>query len=96
MAATQVLVREKQYEDLLGTGRTFLAPDRKYLRLADDLSFPRPIYSLEDLRRHDLRATVRRRFWEDLGTSASKQGVSLSRHAYAQGAHRETPDLEAS
>ena len=40
MAAASVLTREKDFEDLLGTGQTFVAPDRALVRLADDLAFP--------------------------------------------------------
>ena len=47
MAAADVLARELDSEDVLGTGKAFRVrdgymPDRKYLELADDLSFPRP------------------------------------------------------
>ncbi len=49
MAAASVLTREWDFEDLLGTGKSFIAPDRKYIRLADDLAFPRTNYSLGEL-----------------------------------------------
>jgi hypothetical protein len=92
MAAAAVLTREKDFEDLLGTGKSFVAPDRKYLRLADDVAFPRTNYSLEELKEYALRAQQKRRFWEDLGHAADDAGVPLSSYAYAQGAHREAPE----
>ena len=92
MAAADVLTREKDFEDLLGTGKPFVAPDRRYIWLADDVAFPRTNYSLEELKEYALRAQQRRRFWEDLGHAAHAAGVPLSSYAYAQGAHREAPD----
>ena len=92
MAAASVLTREKDFEDLLGTGKTFVAPDRALVRLADDLAYPRTEYSLEELKAHALRAQQRRRFWEDLSTAADVAGAHLSSYAYAQGAHREEPE----
>ena len=91
MAAASVLTREKDFEDLLGTGKVFVAPDRKYIRLADDVAFPRTDFSLQELKEYALRAQQRRRFWEDLGHAADAAGVPLSSYAYAQGAHREVP-----
>ena len=92
MAAADVLTREKDFEDLLGTAKSFVAPDRRYIRLADDVAFPRTNYSLEELKEYAIRAQQRRRFWEDLGHAAHAAGVPLSSYAYAQGAHREAPD----
>ena len=92
MAAASVLTRERDFEDLLGTGKSFTPPDRKYIRLTDDLSFPRTTYSLEELKAYALRVQQRRRFWEDLGHAAAATSVPVSSYAYAQGAHREDPD----
>ena len=92
MAATEVLRRELDFEDVIGTGQTFRAPDRPYLCFADDLSFPRLTFSTEDLKEYALRSQARRRFYEDLGDAAQAQGVSLSAYAYAQGAHQKAPD----
>ena len=92
MAAAAVLTREKDFEDLLGSGKLFVAPDRQYIRLADDVAFPRTDYSLQALKEYALRAQQRRRFWEDLGQAADEAGVPLSSYAYAQGAHQEAPD----
>ena len=92
MAAASVLTRERDFEDLLGTGKSFVAPDRQYIRLADDVAFPRTNYSLQELKEYALRAQQRRRFWEDLGHAADATGVPLSSYAYAQGAHREDPE----
>ena len=72
MAAASVLTREKDFEDLLGTGKSFVAPDRQYIRLADDVSFPRSNYALEEIKEHALRAQQKRRFWEDLSNAARK------------------------
>ena len=72
--------------------RSFVAPDRQYIRLADDVAFPRTDYSLQELKEYALRAQQKRRFWEDLSTAADAAGVHLSRYAYAQGAHREELD----
>ena len=94
MAAASVLTREKDFEDLLGMGKSFVAPDRKYIRLTDDLAFPRTNYSLEELKEYALRTQQRRRFWEDLGHAADAQGVPLSSYAHSQGAHREAPSTE--
>ena len=66
MAAADGLTREKDFEDLLGTGKSFVAPDRRYMRLADDVAFPRTDYSLQELKEYALRAQQRRRFWEPL------------------------------
>ena len=92
MAAAAVLTRERDFEDLLGTGKNFVAPDRKYIRLADDVAFPRTDFSVEELKAYALRAQQKRRFWEDLSTAADAVGVPLSSYAYAQGAHREEPE----
>ena len=92
MAAASVLTREKDFADLLGTGKSFIAPDRKYIRLADDVAFPRTDYSLQELKEYALRAQQKRRFREDLSTAADVAGVPLSSYAYAQGAHREVPE----
>jgi hypothetical protein len=94
MAAVEVLTREKDFEDLLGTGKTFVPPDRRYTRLADDLAFPRTNYSLEELKEYALRAQQKRRFYEDLANAAASAGVPLSSYAYSQGAHREAPSTE--
>jgi len=87
MAATQILQRELDFDDLVGTGKTFKAPDRKYLKFADDLSFPRLRFSTEELRAYALRTQARRRFWEDLRNAAAAQGVPVSTYAAQQGAH---------
>ena len=89
MAAAAVLTREKDFEDLLGTGRSFFAPDRQYTQLVDDLAFPRMYYSVQELKDAALRAQQKRRFWEDLSTAAGAAGVPVSTYAYAQGAHKE-------
>ena len=73
-------------------GKAFVAPDRKYTQLVDDLAFPRTNYSLQELKEYALRAQQKRRFWEDLGHAADAAGVPLSSYAYAQGAHREVPE----
>ena len=39
---------EKDSEDLIGTGKTFVAPDLGLVRLADDLAFPRTEYFVEE------------------------------------------------
>ena len=85
MAAASVLTRERGSEDLLGTGKFSIAPDRRYIRLADDVAFPRTNYCLEELKECALRAQQRRRFWEDLGHAAHAAEVPLSSYAYAQG-----------
>ena len=92
MAAAAVLTREKDFEDLLGSGKSFVAPDRQFIQLADDLAFPRTNYALQELKEYALRAQQKRRFWEDLSTAADVAGVPLSSYAYAQGAHREVPE----
>ena len=92
MAATEVLRRELDFEDVIGTGKTFPARDRSYLRFADDLSLPRLTFSTEDLKDYALRSQARRRFYEDLSDAAQAQGVSLSAYAYSQGAHQKAPD----
>ena len=75
MAAVEVLTREKDFEDLLGTGKTFVPPDRRYTRLADDLAFPRINYSLEEMKEYALRAQQKRRFWEDLSKGCRCRGM---------------------
>ena len=77
MAAASVLTREKDFEDLLGTGWTFRSHPDTYTQLVEDLSFPRANYSLEELKDYALRAQQRRRFWEDLGHAAHAVGVPL-------------------
>jgi len=92
MAAADVLTRERDFEDLLGTGRSFVAPDRTYIRMADDLAFPRVNYSLDELKTMALRAQQRRRFWEDLKDQADSTGTPVATTAAAQDAHKEAPD----
>ena len=64
MSAAAVLTRENDFEDLIGTGKVFTPLDRMYIRLADDLAFPRTNYSLEELKAYALHAQQKRRFWE--------------------------------
>ena len=92
MAAAAVLTREKDFEDLMGSGKSFVAPDRQFIQLADDVAFPRTNYALQELKEYALRAQQKRRFWEALGHAADAAGVPLSSYAYAQGAHREEPE----
>ncbi len=69
MAATEVLPRELDFEDVIGTGKTLRAPDRPYLRFADDLSFPRPTLSTEELKEYAARPRARRGFFEIVRTA---------------------------
>ncbi len=92
MAAASVLTREKDFEEFIGMGKTFEAPDRAYIRMADDMTSPRTTFSVQELEDYALRVQQRRRFWEDLGNAADVAGVPVSMQAYNQAAHRTTPE----